>query len=148
MQFQGKLMNQTWENGKKPSFRPNLVHLTQIWAANFFFINLAPSVTRCYGQLSSCIISEKTNDPILRKLSDGWMDRWRDRWTDGQKDGLTDRWTRVIPQDAVRLTLSIQNEMIILLWWLLPPKIFNKPFMKLKNQDISTSIYCWKLNYI
>ena len=23
MQFQGKLMNQTWENGKKPSFGPD-----------------------------------------------------------------------------------------------------------------------------
>ena len=23
MQFQGKLMNQTWKNGKKPSVRPN-----------------------------------------------------------------------------------------------------------------------------
>ena len=23
MQFQGKQMNQTWENGKKPSFGPN-----------------------------------------------------------------------------------------------------------------------------
>ena len=23
MQFQGKLMKQTWENGKKPSFEPN-----------------------------------------------------------------------------------------------------------------------------
>ena len=23
MQFRGKLMNQTWENGKKPSFGPN-----------------------------------------------------------------------------------------------------------------------------
>ena len=36
------------------------------------------SVTRYHGQLSSCTISEKTNDPILRKLSDGR--------TDGQTD--------------------------------------------------------------
>ena len=49
MQFQGKLMNQTWENGQK----------------------LALSVTRYYGQLLSCTISEKTNDPILRKVSEG-----------------------------------------------------------------------------
>ena len=27
-----------------------------------------------YGQLLSCTISEKTNDPILRELSDGRMD--------------------------------------------------------------------------
>ena len=38
MQFQGKLMNQTWENSKK-----NLVlglilaYLAKIWATNFFF---------------------------------------------------------------------------------------------------------------
>ena len=44
----------------------------------FFFFpkNLAPSLTRNHGQLSSCAISEKTNDPNLRKLSD--------RRTDGQ----------------------------------------------------------------
>ena len=45
---------------------------------NFFFKNLAPSVTRYYGQLSSCTISEKTNDPILRKLSDERTDRRTD----------------------------------------------------------------------
>ena len=37
----------------------------------FFFKNRDLSVTRYHGQLSSCAISEKTNDPILRKLSDG-----------------------------------------------------------------------------
>ena len=37
IQFLGKLMNQTWENGKKPSFEPILVHLAQIRAAKFFF---------------------------------------------------------------------------------------------------------------
>ena len=57
----------------------NLV-LAQILAANFFFFlkNLASSVTRYHGQQSSCTISEKTNDPIMNKLSDG------------QRDGLTD----------------------------------------------------------
>ena len=77
MQFKGKLMNQTSENGKKTNFgsdfRPNLGH-------QFFFPkNLASSVTRCHGQLSSCKIPEKTNDVILRKLSD--------RRIDGQTDG-------------------------------------------------------------
>ena len=61
---------------------PILAHLVQIWAVKFLFKNLATSVTRCYGQLSSCTISEKNNDLILRKLSDGW--------TDGQTDGQTD----------------------------------------------------------
>ena len=46
----------------------------------FFFKNLASSVTRSHGQLS-CTISEKTNDLILRKISDGLLD--------GQTDGQT-----------------------------------------------------------
>ena len=60
-----------------------LAHLTQIWAAKFFFFffffffrNLAWSVTRYHVQLSPCTISEKTNTPILRKLSDGRTDVW------------------------------------------------------------------------
>ena len=65
----------------------------KIQTANFFLKNLASSVTRYHGQLSSCTISEKTNDPILRKLSGG------------PKDGRT----RVISQEAVRLMQSIQK---------------------------------------
>ena len=53
---------------------------------NSFFKNLGLSVTRYHGQLSSCTISEKTNNPILRKLSDGR--------TDGQTDGQTSRLER------------------------------------------------------
>ena len=82
MQFQGKLMNQTWENGKKTNFGPDFsLFLAQIWAANFSPANLASSVTTYHGQLSPCTISEKTNDPILRKLSDGRTDRQTDRRT-------------------------------------------------------------------
>ena len=65
-----------------------LVHLAQIWAANFFFKNLAPSVTRRHCQLSSCTISEKTNEPIMRIFSD--------RRTDGKTYRQTDRSARVI----------------------------------------------------
>ena len=36
--------------------------------------NLPSSATRYHGQLSSCTISEKTNYPFLRKVSDGRMD--------------------------------------------------------------------------
>ena len=60
---------------------PIFVHLAQIWAT-IFFKNLASSVTRYHGQLSSCTISKKTEDPILTKLSD----RRTDRQTDGQTD--------------------------------------------------------------
>ena len=44
---------------------------TQIRTAEFFFKNLASSVTRYDDQLSSYTISEKSNDSILRKFSDG-----------------------------------------------------------------------------
>ena len=69
-------MNQTSENRKKPSFGSILFH---IWATKFYFQNLALSVTRYHGQLSSYTISEKNNNSIFRKLSDRWMD--------GQTDG-------------------------------------------------------------
>ena len=70
-------------------------HFWPIWpkfgSPIFFFKNLASLVTSYHGQLSSSSILEKTNDLILRKLSDGW--------TDGQ---------RMISQDAVRLTSNVQ----------------------------------------
>ena len=85
-------MNQTWENSKKNLvLGQNLAHLAQIRAAiSFFPKNLIVSVTRYHGQLPSCTISEKTNDPILRKLSDGWTDRWTDGLTEGCRDGQMD----------------------------------------------------------
>ena len=49
----------------------------QTVTAKLFFQNLALSVTR-YGQVSSCTISEKINDLILRKFSDGQTDRQTD----------------------------------------------------------------------
>ena len=112
MQFQGKLINHTWENGKNLVLGPIFTFVAQIWATNFFSWilplldvknsrktnepnlskynlslfckkNLASSVTRYHGQLSSCTIPEKTNDPILRKFSDrrerfyGTLSDWR-----------------------------------------------------------------------
>ena len=68
-----------------------------------YFKNLALSITRYHGQLSSCKTSEKTNDPILRKLSDARTARR----TDGRITG-PDR-TRVTSQDPVRLTFSIEK---------------------------------------
>ena len=63
----------------------------QIPATIFFLKNLESSVTRYHGQLLSCIISEKNNDPILKKLCDRWMDKHTDRLK--QTGGQTDRWT-------------------------------------------------------
>ena len=78
MQFHGKLMIKTQENGEKPHFGPNLGPLGPNWGRRNFFQNLASSVFRYHGQLSSCTISEKTHDPILRKFSDGRTDGWTD----------------------------------------------------------------------
>ena len=75
-------MIQTQENGKKPYFGSDLDLLGPILGCEIFFSkNLALSVTRYHGQLSSCTISEKTNYPILRKHSD----RRTDRRTDGRE---------------------------------------------------------------
>ena len=79
-------MNKTRGNGKRASFGsyfgpfgPNLdCHFFFFF---FFFKNLSWSVTRYHGQ-QSCTISEKTNDPILRKLGDGQTDGG----TEGQVD--------------------------------------------------------------
>ena len=57
IQFQGKLMIQTQENGEKPHFGPDLGLLGPKSGREFFFLkNLASSVTRYHGQLSSCTI--------------------------------------------------------------------------------------------
>ena len=65
----------TQENDEKLHFGPDLGPLGPNSGHHFFFKNLAPSVVRYYGQLSSCAISEKTDDLILRKFSDRRTDR-------------------------------------------------------------------------
>ena len=87
MQFQERLKNQTWENGKKPNLDLILANLAQIMAAKLFFAKSGSSVTRCHGQFSSCTTSEKTIDPIFRKLSDGRADGHTEGQTEGQTDG-------------------------------------------------------------
>ena len=77
-------MIQTQEIGEKPYFRPDLGTLgpnsgSQIIVVVVVVENLASSFSRYYGQPSSCTISEKTNDPVLRKFSDAQ--------TDGQING-------------------------------------------------------------
>ena len=72
-------VSQTWENGgEKTSFGSDFGPFGQMQAAKGFFKNLALSVTRYPDQVSSCTISEWTNDPLLRKLSDEWTDKWLD----------------------------------------------------------------------
>ena len=57
-------------------------HRTQIRDAKILLKTLASSVTRYYGELSLRKVSEKTNDPVLRKFSDGRTDAQRDKQTD------------------------------------------------------------------
>ena len=75
-------LKESQENGEKPHFGPNLGPFGPNSGRQFLFLNLAVSVTRYRGQLSSSTISEKTNDPILRKVSDGRTERR----TDEQRD--------------------------------------------------------------
>ena len=100
----------------------------QIQATNFFSNNLASSVTRYHSQLSSCTISEKTNDPILIKFSDG------------RTDGGTDIQTRVISQDVVRLTPSVQCKQIIISYEL-KSKIYLKVLTYPKRVNWKESIH-------
>ena len=44
---------------------------SKMWGATFFCQISGLSVTRYPGQLSSCTILKKLNDPILRKFLDG-----------------------------------------------------------------------------
>ena len=101
IQFQGKLMIliQTQENDKKSHFGPGPKFGSQKKII-FFLKNLASSVTRYNGKISSCTISDKTNDPILRKLRDGRTERRADRRTDGKSDFM----------DAVPPKFSVQQE--------------------------------------
>ena len=64
MQFQGKLVTQTQENGKKSHFGPEFFsHKIWLHQSLDFMVN--------YHHVQ---YKKKTNDPILRKLSDGRTD--------------------------------------------------------------------------
>ena len=75
MQFQGKLINQIWENSKKPSFGPDFGPFDPNLGHQFLFSKIW---LRLSLDVMVSTISEKTNGPILRKLSDGQMDRLTD----------------------------------------------------------------------
>ena len=95
MQFQGTLINQSSENDKKPSFRPDF---------GPFGKHLGPK--NCFSKISLCqsldIIVSYCHVQYQKKLmiqfwenlvTDRWTCRWMDRWTDGQMDGWMDGWT-------------------------------------------------------
>ena len=66
---------------------PILFFFSKIWLRQSLEI-------KDHGQLSSCTIPENTNDPIVRKLSDGRTnrptDKRKDERTDGRMDGQMD----------------------------------------------------------
>ena len=80
MQFHGKRMIHT-------HFILGLIFARQIRAAKIVSPpkKLALSVTRFHGQPLLYTISEKINDPILRKLSDGRIEGRTNRLTGGQE---------------------------------------------------------------
>ena len=62
MQFQGKLMNETWENGKKPSFKLN-------FGPQKTFLWILPHLdVRHYCKLSLYLTSRKTKKTKLEKM--------------------------------------------------------------------------------
>ena len=69
LQFQGKLMNQTWRTGKKtPSFGPNFsTFLIQIWAPKFFPVDFISTIVIHYCKLSLHAISRKNNETNWKK---------------------------------------------------------------------------------
>ena len=85
-------MIQIQGNNKKLHVGSNLGTLDPDLGRQCPFRNLALSVNKYYGTLSSCIISEKTNNPILRKFSDGRSCIQRD----GQRDKSDIRGRRSI----------------------------------------------------
>ena len=60
VQYQGKLLIQSQENGKNPNFAPNL------WFSKFFPRVLPLLVVRQCSKLSSCVILRKNNAPNLK----------------------------------------------------------------------------------
>ena len=68
MQFQGKLMNQIWENNKRTLVSgPILAPLAQIRAPKIFSSTLSLLYVRHCSKLSLYAISRKTNEPNFRK---------------------------------------------------------------------------------
>ena len=82
MQFHGKLMKQTWENDKKPTFRPDFGPLP-IWPkfgpTNFF--------SKIWLRQSLDIVVSHHHIQYQKKLVQSWenlVPDWQtDRWTDG-----------------------------------------------------------------
>ena len=56
LQYQGKLISQTWKNDKNLILDQILAHLAQIWPPKDFLQVLTPLVVRHFSQLSCYVI--------------------------------------------------------------------------------------------
>ena len=81
-----EIYRKTKEPNLKKWQKTNLGLVLACFDPKLFFVDFTS--TKCHSQLSSCTISEKTNDPILRKLSDARTDRK----TDGQTGTDRQEW--------------------------------------------------------
>ena len=80
-QFEGKLMIQTREKGEKPHFRPNLGPLGPHLGCQKFFQETGFVIHQISWSAIIMHNIKKTNDQILRKVSDGRTDGRTDRQT-------------------------------------------------------------------
>ena len=104
---------------KKLILGPILACLAQIWALKNFFVSFTS--TGC--KISSCTISEKTNDSIVRQVygqTDGWMDGQTDGWMGRRTDRRTDRQTD-------------ESDFIAHCWTNVERPIINKSFSKIRQ---------------
>ena len=71
MHFKGKLINQTWENDKKPTFGPDFGAFLLRFGLQklFLWVLHLLDVAHCC-KLSLYVISRKTNESNLRKWPD------------------------------------------------------------------------------
>ena len=80
-------MTQTQENGEKPCFGPDLGTLGPNSGHQFFFLKIwlcqSLDIMVSYHHVK---YKKKTNDPILKKFTDGGMDERTDGHTDRQRD--------------------------------------------------------------
>ena len=110
MQFQRKLIHQTWENDKKPSFGPNFGPFgtnsglqnifSKIWLRQSLDIMVSYHHVQCHKNLMiqpwENLVMDRQPDGQTNKWiggqTNGWMDRQTDRRTDKRIDQQTNRW--------------------------------------------------------
>ena len=103
MQFQGKLINRTWENSRRPNFGPDFGLFGPNLGPKDFYLWILPllDVRNCC-KLSLYAISRKTNKPNLRK----WQIKTSFRPSFGPFDSKKNFWW-ILPVLDVRTCCKI-----------------------------------------